>query len=164
MNDPESRGVLCLEEPENGIHPVRIPAMIQLLRDICTDTDGPVGPDNPLRQVIVNTHSPAVVQQVDDDTLLVALIRESVSPDGRSEGVQFCYLDDTWRAKDAAAKGDICPKGKLLTYLNPVPLDGDKDSSAAEGLQHGAKRVHRARRLVDREDIRQLLLPMGDSE
>src|SRR5262249_27698259 len=26
--DPEARGLLCLEEPENGIHPSRIPAML----------------------------------------------------------------------------------------------------------------------------------------
>jgi predicted ATPase len=59
--DPEARGLLCLEEPENGIHPERIPAMLGLLRDIVTDVSEPLGPDNPLRQVIVNTHSPAVV-------------------------------------------------------------------------------------------------------
>jgi predicted ATPase len=32
--DPHVQGVLCLEEPENGIHPSRIPAMLHLLRDI----------------------------------------------------------------------------------------------------------------------------------
>ena len=58
--DPETDGVLCLEEPENGIHPARIPAILQLLRDIAVETSEPAGPDNPLRQVIVNTHSPAV--------------------------------------------------------------------------------------------------------
>ncbi len=46
--DTQEQGVLCLEEPENGIHPKRIAAMIQLLRDITTDTDEPVGPGNPL--------------------------------------------------------------------------------------------------------------------
>ena len=32
--EPGSRGVICMEEPENGIHPERIPAMIQLLRGL----------------------------------------------------------------------------------------------------------------------------------
>ena len=32
--DPSFHGVLCLEEPENGIHPERISAMIRLLQDI----------------------------------------------------------------------------------------------------------------------------------
>jgi len=49
------QGLICLEEPENGIHPERIPAMLSLLRDIATDPDEPVDGTNPLRQVIVNT-------------------------------------------------------------------------------------------------------------
>src|SRR5262249_23318040 len=61
--DPESQSLLCLEEPENGIHPERIPAMLRLLQDIAVNVEEPVSPDNPLRQVIVNTHSPAVVMQ-----------------------------------------------------------------------------------------------------
>ena len=56
--DPTMRGLLCFEEPENGIHPRRIPAMVALLRDIAVDAEESIGPDNPLRQVVVNTHSP----------------------------------------------------------------------------------------------------------
>ena len=59
--DPYARGLLCLEEPENGIHPERVPAMLDLLKDLTVDTEEEVGLDNPLRQVIVNTHAPAVV-------------------------------------------------------------------------------------------------------
>ncbi len=55
---------------ENGMHPDRIPAILQLLKDIAVDTEEPVGLDNPLRQIIVNTHSPSVVSQVLDDDLL----------------------------------------------------------------------------------------------
>ena len=76
--DPVAQGVLSLEEPENGIHPERIPAMLKLLKEIATATDDPIGPDNPLRQVIINTHSPAVVSEVDDDSLLFAQLRENV--------------------------------------------------------------------------------------
>lgn len=32
--DPETKGVISLEEPENGVHPERVPAMLDLLRDI----------------------------------------------------------------------------------------------------------------------------------
>jgi predicted ATPase len=55
-------GLLCFEEPENGIHPFRIKAMLQLLKDLSVDLEENVD-DNvlPLRQVIVNTHSPAIV-------------------------------------------------------------------------------------------------------
>ena len=54
-------GVYCMEEPENGIHPERLEAMNRLLHDIAVDSDEPVAEDNPLRQVIVATHSPYFV-------------------------------------------------------------------------------------------------------
>ncbi|BDA72313.1 hypothetical protein CAL7716_064790 [Calothrix sp. PCC 7716] len=62
--DPQAQGLLCLEEPENGIHPDRITKTLRLLQDIATDAEEPIGVDNPLRQVIINTHSPSVVTQV----------------------------------------------------------------------------------------------------
>lgn len=83
--DPQARGLVCLEEPENGIHPRRIPAMLQLLQDIAVDVECPVGPDDLLRQVIVNTHSPAVVPQVPDASLLVAEWKEIVQEDSSRE-------------------------------------------------------------------------------
>jgi len=59
--DTKHTGLLCFEEPENGIHPFRIGAMGKLLKDLCADfTDA----DMPLRQVIVNTHSPIMVGNI----------------------------------------------------------------------------------------------------
>ena len=46
--------------------------ILRLLQDIATDVNEPISPDNPLRQVIVNTHSPAVVAQMPEDSLLIA--------------------------------------------------------------------------------------------
>ncbi len=76
--DPKATGLICMEEPENGIHPARIPAILKLLQDIATDVTHPVESDNPLCQVIVNTHSPAVVQQVHDEALLIAELKEMI--------------------------------------------------------------------------------------
>ncbi|NTW26021.1 MAG: AAA family ATPase [Lentimicrobium sp.] len=59
--DDKFTGLLCFEEPENGIHPFRMKAMAQLLKDLSIDfTDA----DAPLRQIIVNTHSPTLVSQL----------------------------------------------------------------------------------------------------
>jgi predicted ATPase len=51
-------GLLAIEEPENGIHPDRIPAMIRLLENMGADANCVADSNNPLRQVIVSTHSP----------------------------------------------------------------------------------------------------------
>lgn len=153
--DPETRELLCFEEPENGIHPERIPAMLGLLQDIATDVNEAVGEDNPLRQVIVNTHSPVVVGQVPDDSLLVAELKESVRDQVRFKHVCFSCLPETWRSNIPASS--TVSKGKLMAYLNPLAF--------AENLNDGssrrtAKRAHaQTRRVVDREDL-QLLLPL----
>jgi len=152
--DPESRGLLCLEEPENGIYPGRIPAMLNLLQDIATDVEEPIGTDNPLRQVIINTHSPAVVGQVLDDSLLVAELKETVRAGRCFRRASFSCLSDTWRAK--ALEGvSIVSKGKLLTYLNPIaPVELD-----AEEHSPGQERGHAPRkpcRVIDRPDVQQL--------
>jgi hypothetical protein len=140
------QGLICLEEPENGIHPERIPAMLSLLRDIATDPDEPVDETNPLRQVIVNTHSPAVVSEVPDESLLVAEIREDVRDGRRFQKVSFSCLSDTWRTK-APERPSIVSKGKLMAYLNPASPSQIKEQQ-------------RPRRVIDRDDL-QMMLPFG---
>lgn len=70
--DSKHTGLLCFEEPENGIHPFRIKTMLELLKDLSTDFNNP---DQPLRQVIVNTHSKSLVSNVRDweDDIFVSL-------------------------------------------------------------------------------------------
>lgn len=61
--DNKHNGLLCFEEPENGIHPFRIESMAKLLKDLSIDFKYS---DMPLRQVIVNTHSPVLVGYVNN--------------------------------------------------------------------------------------------------
>ncbi len=59
--DNKYSGLLCFEEPENGIHPFNIEAMAKLLKYLTVDfTDI----EMPLRQVIINTHSPVLVGHI----------------------------------------------------------------------------------------------------
>ena len=153
--DSEEQSLLCLEEPENGIHPERIPAMIMLLQDIATDTDDPIGPDNPLSQVIINTHSPAVVGQIPDDCLVVAELKEYVKGGKRFKGLSLGCLDETWRTK-ALEKTRVVSIGELLSYLNPVEAKTDTDLSLDAGKKDKTRKI---RRVIDRDDIKQMMLP-----
>ncbi|MDO8271095.1 MAG: AAA family ATPase [Gammaproteobacteria bacterium] len=119
-----SPGVLSFEEPENGIHPQRISAMLELLQDIAVDTDSPIGDENPLRQVIINTHSPGVVAHVPADSLLVADLQEGRSrfDKTRFRYTRFSCLPNTWRAK-GSPPAQIMALGRLLSYLNPAADD-----------------------------------------
>ena len=59
--DDKHTGLLCFEEPENGIHPFRMKAMAKQLKDLSADF---LDTNTPLRQVIVNTHSPVLVGEL----------------------------------------------------------------------------------------------------
>lgn len=59
LYDKDYKGLLCFEEPENGIHPARIKLTAELLMDLVSHFEK--DDDQDLRQVIVNTHSPVLV-------------------------------------------------------------------------------------------------------
>jgi predicted ATPase len=139
--DPMVTGVICLEEPENGIHPKRLPAMIALLRDIAVDPREPCDDDNPLRQIIINTHSPSVVSEVPDDSLIIVVDRTIKFADRLIQWPTFLGLPETWRHK---ATGAAIARGLLLPYLNPIQIRPENPRNS--------------NRLVDREDM-QMLLP-----
>lgn len=97
--DSRSSRVLCIEEPENGIEPSGIPALLQLLRDYAVDPDEPVAPiDNPLRQVILNSHSRDVVAELSaEDVLFVESVH---GPRGRHAKVRSVDYERVWRPDD----------------------------------------------------------------
>ena len=139
--DPDTPGLICLEEPENGIHPDRIPAMLRLLQDICTDPHEPADGTNPLRQVIVNTHSPSVVMSVPDDSVLFAKTEKMMENGHPFSKVVFACLKNNWRNRGEPK----CPevgKGELLGYLNPAAM-----------LKHDVSRITRTRRVIDHPEL-----------
>lgn len=127
--------VFCMEEPENGIHPDGLPAMHELLKDIAVDVHTPVGRrgedaacagmDNPLRQVIVATHSPYFVRLQDKDDLLLA---RKAAPDfrgGDGHRLECVPVRESWRSVDGAGMDELGlqsylqPPGSVLFALNP---------------------------------------------
>ena len=69
LNDPERRGTLCFEEPENGVHEGRVRSLVEFLRSAAQ-----VSNDATTRsfQVLLNTHSPKVMAALEDDEIVVA--------------------------------------------------------------------------------------------
>ena len=117
--DTRAGGLICLEEPENSIYPDRIPEVLKLLRDIATNPKRPVGPDNPLRQIIINTHSPIILNQVFADNLLFAELKELERAGLKFKRACFSCLPDTWRKK-AFPESDTVSKDRLFSYLKSI--------------------------------------------
>lgn len=120
LEDPSVHGLICMEEPENGIHPANLPSMVNLVRDLAIDPSLEPGPDNPFRQVIINTHSPWVVRLVNPEDLLFATTARRTFGGGRTaRSLVLRPLVDTWRATSTAAAP--VSKADILPYLMAPP-------------------------------------------
>ena len=125
--DPKFGGLLCMEEPENGIHPSRIPQMLSLVRSLSEEVEADDDETSALtiRQLIINTHSPLVVAELRDDELLFA---ETLKMKAKAF-VNFKPLPATWRQTASGVKGaELITRGEILSYLS-----GHKHSARSVG-------------------------------
>lgn len=117
--DPESEGLICMEEPENGIHPAKLKAMVDLLHQLVVDINEEVCNENPMRQMIIATHSPSLVQLQDKNDLLFALETVVKSNKGKPIDTLRCRpLSNTWRCNKAEPGVGL---GTILSYLTTPP-------------------------------------------
>jgi hypothetical protein len=141
--DPKGRRLLCLEEPENGMHPLRIPAMVRLIEELAVDPTLEVDADNPLRQIIINTHSPSVVAFVENDALLVA--RGAHVRRGEREEVRLVleHLPETWRHQHAPAVSTVS-RSDLFAWLAPFNALPTEETEPSRGVTpHRQRVIHR---------------------
>lgn len=124
-HDPDYHGVLCFEEPENGVHPSRLKRIAALLRELTTDFSDPEQADQPLRQLLVNTHSPVLASQPDvRDVLMFAEMVQRVEPKQNTPPAR-------------------------ITHITPIPL---QDSFSAEFDRHGRRQLHEVIRFLEHAD------------
>ncbi|MEU6438547.1 ATP-binding protein [Streptomyces albidoflavus] len=120
LEDPTVRGMICMEEPENGIHPANLNPMVELVQDLAVDAKRAPGIDNPFRQVLINTHSPGVVQLVSPDDLLFADTAMRKTESGVvARSLRLRPLVGTWRT--VGGRRDYVTKADILPYLTTPP-------------------------------------------
>ena len=82
LRDPQHRGLICFEEPENGIHPERLKTLIQRLRFGVTDLQREYFDETePLSQMLLNSHSPVVLSSLEEGEAMFADIVSVVNPE-----------------------------------------------------------------------------------
>jgi predicted ATPase len=69
LNDPKRKGTLCFEEPENGVHEGRVPMLVEFLRNAAHFS---ADPEKPSFQILLNTHSPKVMEYLKDEEIVVS--------------------------------------------------------------------------------------------
>lgn len=85
LNDPDRRGTLCFEEPENGVHEGRVPALIDFLREAAGT---PALPDSPSFQILLNTHSPKVLHSLRDREVVASDSVYTIDPVAKLRAVR----------------------------------------------------------------------------
>lgn len=101
LHDPRHRGLICFEEPENGVHPGRIKPLVHRLRDMVSQPSEDIETMEPLSQLMINSHSPVV---------LSALVNQEYQP---TEGMVL--FADTSTISDPTKQ-----ESRRRTRLRPV--------------------------------------------
>jgi len=84
-HDPKHRGMVCFEEPENGVHVSRLKEMISRLRELVSDAwDEEEQGQEPLFQMLMNSHSPVVLSSLHEGESLFADLVSVVDPDTKT--------------------------------------------------------------------------------
>ena len=137
-NDPQFHGILCLEEPENGVDPLHLAKMARLLCDMATDFKDTEQVNKPLRQVLVTTHSPTLISQPDIiDSLLLAIIPTRVqgknAPSIRVTRLVPVITSNTQFSHDVDATRDRAVEAYTIDQVRKY-LDGDTLEKARNQL------------------------------
>ena len=143
--DYTENGLICLEEPENGIHPARIPSIIQLLKDIVVDPTDPE--ETSLRQVIINTHSPGVIGEIDEDDLVYVDSQPYIKNRTKFIGTKMSALAGTWRAVKTGMS--TVQRGKIIAYLDPIRSNAGKRTNGHRNIP--------LQKVRDRRDMQEII-------
>jgi len=81
LHDPKYHGLVCFEEPENGVHHSRLKAMIRRLREwVSNPFSKEVDEQEPLSQMLLNSHSPVVLSELQQGEIMFSDILTVVDP------------------------------------------------------------------------------------
>jgi predicted ATPase len=120
-HDPAHPGVLMFEEPENGLHPSRVPRLLERLRGRATDLGSyrpsKDDPDN-LRQILVTSHSPVVLAALLDEAPHDVVFLDTVTRLGG--GKSPARLTRARKVADGGERGTYVTPMEVRQYLDPV--------------------------------------------
>jgi predicted ATPase len=103
LHDPKHRGLVCFEEPENGVHHSRLKAMIRRLRELVSNPFSEEADEQePLSQMLLNSHSPVVLSELQQGEIMFSDILTVVDPATHQRGRKT-------RIRPAQDQGELQP-------------------------------------------------------
>ena len=133
MYDPRRRGLICFEEPENGVHPGRLQSFIEGLRELVAAPDGD---DAPPSQLLMTSHSPVVLSLLQSERsngagpgcILWADVVTRIDPERQTAGrrTRIRPVHPLRQPRDIEADADRVPvtAHEVEKYLNAVGREG----------------------------------------
>jgi predicted ATPase len=134
LHDDQHRSLICFEEPENGIHPFRIRAMANLLKELSVDFSDDT---QLLRQVIVNTHSRILVDEI------LKLSNNNVS---------------VWFSKMSTLITEINGKNIKLKITKVAPIDSEKQTTIPFSEQDRKMTAADVKEYLEKSDFENTLI------
>lgn len=123
LHDPKHRGLVCFEEPENGVHPFRLKTLIQRLREGVTDpASEELDETEPFFQMLLNSHSPVVLSCLEDGE---AMFADMVSVVNREVGfvsrkTRIRPVETQKRQRTASSEPEYLSRFEVERYLHSV--------------------------------------------
>jgi len=133
LHDPDVRGLVCFEEPENGIYPHRLGALIHRLRGLVCDPFSKGAIDEmSLRQVLLNSHSPVVLSTLLDERRsgeafwadIVTVASAGSGPSVKKTRLRPINRTDETRVDFIADTSPHVTDGEVRSFLNTVKSQG----------------------------------------
>ncbi|HWH00902.1 MAG TPA: AAA family ATPase [Pilimelia sp.] len=129
LYDPAGAGLICFEEPENGIFPYRLAEFVRYLRELVTRTADAQGTRDAsaLTQLLLSSHSPAILRALEavptglrEDAMYADMVTRSGRP--RSRVTRFRRIAGEQLTIDHAT-GTVVSRAEIAEFEVLAELD-----------------------------------------
>ncbi|MGP3736254.1 AAA family ATPase [Streptomyces sp. GDS52] len=115
-HDPAHEGLLLIEEPENGLHPTRVPQLLARLKARTSDPATLTSGDG--RQILITTHSPVALAAALEDAPDSVVFLDTVTRFG--DGLPPRRLTRARKVADSGERGTFVTPLEVRKYLDPT--------------------------------------------
>ncbi|WP_217164013.1 AAA family ATPase [Streptomyces sp. AC512_CC834] len=115
-HDPAHEGLLMIEEPENGLHPTRVPYLLSRLKGRTSDPATLTSGDG--RQILITTHSPVALAAALEDAPDSVVFLDTVTRFG--DGLPPRRLTRARKVAESGERGTFVSPLEVRKYLDPV--------------------------------------------
>lgn len=115
-HDPAHEGLLMIEEPENGLHPTRVPQLLSRLKGRTSDPAALTSGN--WRQILITTHSPVALAAALEDAPDSVVFLDTVTRFG--DGLPPRRLSRARKVAENGERGTFVTPLEVRKYLDPL--------------------------------------------